>query len=110
MGIDYTQKIPNNVDLAGDRRLQRALEHWQPRYLDWWNQLGPDALMLSSLWRATIRLHFSSFSLSCFCLSHPSALDGLRGIGEAVNALDSLNPTATKITKLFTSIIALFLI
>ena len=31
MAIDYTQRIPNNVDLPSDRRLQRALEHWQPR-------------------------------------------------------------------------------
>jgi benzoyl-CoA 2,3-dioxygenase component B len=28
--IDYSEKIPNNVDLASDRRLQRALESWQP--------------------------------------------------------------------------------
>jgi len=28
--IDYTEKIPNNVDLGRDRILQRALEHWQP--------------------------------------------------------------------------------
>ena len=39
--IDYSQKIPNNVDLANDRRLQRALEGWQPKFLDWWRQLGP---------------------------------------------------------------------
>ena len=39
--IDYSQKIPNNVDLFDDRRLQRALENWQPAYLDWWNELGP---------------------------------------------------------------------
>ena len=29
MNIDYQQKIPNNVDLASDKTLQRALEHWQ---------------------------------------------------------------------------------
>jgi benzoyl-CoA 2,3-epoxidase subunit B len=39
--IDYSERIPNNVDLAGDRRLQRALEGWQPKFLDWWRQLGP---------------------------------------------------------------------
>ncbi len=39
--IDYSERIPNNVDLAGDRRLQRALESWQPKFLDWWKQLGP---------------------------------------------------------------------
>ena len=40
-GIDYSQKIPNNVDLKGDKRLQRALERWQPDYLDWWREMGP---------------------------------------------------------------------
>ena len=40
-GIDYSQKIPNNVDLASDKRLQRALEEWQPNYIEWWNSVGP---------------------------------------------------------------------
>jgi benzoyl-CoA 2,3-dioxygenase component B len=39
--IDYTEKIPNNVDLGRDRVLQRALEHWQPAYLNWWYDMGP---------------------------------------------------------------------
>ena len=39
--IDYSERIPNNVGLAGDRRLQRALEGWQPKFLDWWRTLGP---------------------------------------------------------------------
>ncbi|MFC3243838.1 benzoyl-CoA 2,3-epoxidase subunit BoxB [Gordonia humi] len=39
--MDYSEKIPNNVDLASDRRLQRALEGWQPKFLDWWRNLGP---------------------------------------------------------------------
>jgi benzoyl-CoA 2,3-dioxygenase component B len=39
--IDYSQQIPNNVDLNNDRRLQRALESWQPKFLDWWKSLGP---------------------------------------------------------------------
>jgi benzoyl-CoA 2,3-epoxidase subunit B len=38
---DYTEKIPNNVDLHGDRRLQRALESWQPNFLNWWESMGP---------------------------------------------------------------------
>ena len=33
MSIDYSEKIPNNVDLASNRTLQRALEHWQPEFL-----------------------------------------------------------------------------
>ena len=40
-GIDYSEKIPNNVNLAEDRTLQRALEHWQPHFLDWWKEMGP---------------------------------------------------------------------
>ncbi len=42
MGINYTDRIPNNVDLGTDRRLQRALEHWQPKFLNWWAELGPE--------------------------------------------------------------------
>ena len=39
--IDYSEKIPNNVDLKSDRRLQRALEAWQPNYIEWWREMGP---------------------------------------------------------------------
>lgn len=42
MGVDYSERIPNNVGLAGDRRLQRALESWQPNYMQWWGEMGPD--------------------------------------------------------------------
>jgi benzoyl-CoA 2,3-dioxygenase component B len=42
MNIDYDQKIPNNVDLSGDKTLQRALEHWQPEFLKWWGEMGPE--------------------------------------------------------------------
>jgi len=41
MAIDYSERIPNNVNLAGDKTLQRALEHWQPHFLDWWRDMGP---------------------------------------------------------------------
>jgi benzoyl-CoA 2,3-dioxygenase component B len=41
MTIDYQEKIPNNVDLNEDRRLQRALERWLPGYQQWWHELGP---------------------------------------------------------------------
>jgi benzoyl-CoA 2,3-epoxidase subunit B len=42
MNIDYEQKIPNNVALASDKTLQRALEHWQPEFLKWWGEMGPE--------------------------------------------------------------------
>jgi benzoyl-CoA 2,3-dioxygenase component B len=41
--VDIDAKIPNNVDLSGDLRLQRALESWQPKFIEWWKQLGPVA-------------------------------------------------------------------
>ena len=40
--INYSDKIPNNVNLSEDRTLQRALESWQPDYLKWWQDMGPD--------------------------------------------------------------------
>src|SRR5436305_2676957 len=39
--INYTEKIPNNVDLGRDRVVRRALEHWQPACLGWWYDMGP---------------------------------------------------------------------
>ncbi|HED65007.1 MAG TPA: benzoyl-CoA 2,3-epoxidase subunit BoxB [Planctomycetes bacterium] len=39
--IDYEQKIPNNVDLKSDKKLQRALEKWLPDYIEWWKDMGP---------------------------------------------------------------------
>ena len=40
--INYSDKIPNNVNLSEDRTLQRALEQWQPNFLSWWDDMGPD--------------------------------------------------------------------
>ncbi len=42
MAIDYSSRIPNNVDLDQNKVLQRALEHWQPKFLDWWRDMGPE--------------------------------------------------------------------
>ncbi|MBO0728587.1 MAG: benzoyl-CoA 2,3-epoxidase subunit BoxB [Acidimicrobiaceae bacterium] len=41
--VDIDAAIPNNVNLGGDRRLQRALESWQPKFVQWWRELGPVA-------------------------------------------------------------------
>jgi benzoyl-CoA 2,3-dioxygenase component B len=51
--VDYTERIPNNVSLADNRRLLRALEDWQPRYLDWWNQMGPDGFQAKDVYLRT---------------------------------------------------------
>jgi benzoyl-CoA 2,3-epoxidase subunit B len=39
--VDYLERIPNNVDLKENRRLLRALEEWQPGFLQWWQEMGP---------------------------------------------------------------------
>src|SRR5215831_990162 len=53
MNIDYSEKIPNNVDLAGDRTLQRALEHWQPEFLRWWGEMGPEGTSETQIYLRT---------------------------------------------------------
>ncbi len=39
--VSLNEKIPNNVNLSSDKRLQRALEAWQPNYISWWREMGP---------------------------------------------------------------------
>ena len=53
MAINYQERIPNNVDLGNDRALQRALEHWQPRFLDWWQELGPEGFQSADVYLRT---------------------------------------------------------
>ena len=47
------EKIPNNVDLSSDKRLQRALEQWLPNYLDWWKQVGPEGFQEKDVYLRT---------------------------------------------------------
>jgi benzoyl-CoA 2,3-dioxygenase component B len=35
------ERIPNNVNLSSDKKLQRALEAWQPNFINWWKEMGP---------------------------------------------------------------------
>ena len=51
--LNYQELIPNNVDLAGNKQLQRALEHWQPRFLNWWKELGPEGSQASEVYLRT---------------------------------------------------------
>ena len=53
MSINYHERIPNNVNLSDNRRLQRALESWQPRYIDWWRELGPDGYQEAEVYLRT---------------------------------------------------------
>ncbi len=40
--MNLYERIPNNVNLNDDKKLQRALEKWLPNYLDWWREMGPE--------------------------------------------------------------------
>jgi benzoyl-CoA 2,3-epoxidase subunit B len=51
--INYQDRIPNNVDLSNDRRLQRALEAWQPDYLNWWMEMGPEGFQRDKVYLRT---------------------------------------------------------
>ena len=53
MSIDYGERIPNNVSLTDNRRLQRALESWQPNYLRWWRELGPEGALTHDVYLRT---------------------------------------------------------
>jgi benzoyl-CoA 2,3-dioxygenase component B len=51
--IDYNGLIPNNVDLASDVRVRRALEKWHPGYINWWYDMGPDGFQQSLVYLRT---------------------------------------------------------
>src|SRR5499425_2957621 len=46
-------RIPNNVNLDKDPRLQRALERWLPNFLDWWQEMGPAGFQGKDVWLRT---------------------------------------------------------
>jgi benzoyl-CoA 2,3-dioxygenase component B len=46
-------KIPNNVDLSSDKRLQRALEEWQPNFINWWMEMGPEGYQADDVYLRT---------------------------------------------------------
>jgi len=51
--MDYAERIPNNVSLVEDRRLLRALEEWQPRFLNWWGDMGPEGYQAKDVYLRT---------------------------------------------------------
>jgi benzoyl-CoA 2,3-dioxygenase component B len=51
--VDLQARIPNNVDLAQDKRLLRALEQWLPNYLGWWQEMGPEGFQQKDVWLRT---------------------------------------------------------
>src|SRR3974390_730666 len=53
INVDYSESIPNNVNLADDRRVLKALEGWHPGYLNWWNDMGPEGFQDSLVYLRT---------------------------------------------------------
>jgi benzoyl-CoA 2,3-epoxidase subunit B len=53
MSLNYLDRIPNNVDLGSNRALQRALEHWQPEFMNWWHGLGPSDFQAADVYLRT---------------------------------------------------------
>jgi benzoyl-CoA 2,3-epoxidase subunit B len=53
MSMELSEKIPNNVNLSNDKRLQRALEQWQPSFLDWWKEMGPERFQANDVYLRT---------------------------------------------------------
>src|ERR1700729_521905 len=53
MSLNYQDRIPNNVELGSNRILQRALEHWQPEFMRWWQDLGPTDFQASDVYLRT---------------------------------------------------------
>jgi benzoyl-CoA 2,3-dioxygenase component B len=51
--VDYDSLIPNNVGLAADPKLQRALEKWHPGYIDWWMSMGPEGFQMVDVYLRT---------------------------------------------------------
>src|ERR1700754_1447291 len=53
MNVDYSTKIPNNVNLSEDRQVLKALEGWHPGYIDWWGDMGPEGFQQSLVYLRT---------------------------------------------------------
>jgi benzoyl-CoA 2,3-dioxygenase component B len=53
INVDYSTKIPNNVGLADDLRVLKALESWHPGYLNWWRDMGPEGFQDSLVYLRT---------------------------------------------------------
>jgi len=51
--MELNEKIPNNVNLSEDKRLQRALERWQPHFLQWWHDMGPEGFQAKDVYLRT---------------------------------------------------------
>lgn len=52
-GVDLESRIPNNVGLRDDKKLLRALEQWQPKFIEWWQEMGPSDFNMDQIYLRT---------------------------------------------------------
>src|SRR5688500_7334691 len=52
MAISY-EKIPNNVNLSSNPKLQKALEEWHPNFIQWWMDMGPEGFQADDIYLRT---------------------------------------------------------
>ena len=52
-GVDLESRIPNNVGLRDDKKLLRALEQWQPKFIEWWQEMGPSDFNANEIYLRT---------------------------------------------------------
>ena len=52
MAISY-EKIPNNVSLSSNPKLQKALEEWHPNFIQWWMDMGPEGFQADDIYLRT---------------------------------------------------------
>ena len=85
MSVELFEKIPNNVNLSADKRLQRALEQWLPNYISWWKEMGPDQFQESDVYlRTAVSVesdgwaHFDYVRMPCLLYTSPSPRDRTR--------------------------------
>jgi benzoyl-CoA 2,3-dioxygenase component B len=50
---ELDERIPNNVNLSQDPKLKRALEKWQPNFLEWWKDMGPEGFQADEVYLRT---------------------------------------------------------
>ncbi|MFQ5512684.1 MAG: benzoyl-CoA 2,3-epoxidase subunit BoxB [Candidatus Krumholzibacteriia bacterium] len=51
--VNYDDVVPNNVDLKDNRKLQRALAEWHPKFMKWWWERGPEGFQDNEVYLRT---------------------------------------------------------
>lgn len=51
--VNYDDVIPNNVNLSDNRKLQRAIREWHPKFMKWWWDRGPDGFQNNDVYLRT---------------------------------------------------------